>query len=308
MSARLLVAYDGSAAAEIATATAGRLFGDATGRLLTVVDVPPLLVGVQGLDPETVQRGIEALSRETMEAGAALAARGSAGARSAGMALEPVVAQRERATWQTILANADAAGADVIVCGSRGHGGISRSLLGSTSTSVLHHATRPVLVVPEESRPADGPALLAYDGSPGARAAVAAAGRLLSGRPAVIVHVWYSSIRRTLAGRALAGGPIDDLRGFAADYEQAFADAAASVVDEGVTLAREAGLEASGHAVESGSGAWRALAEAADAEHAAVIVSGSRGRGGAAATVLGSVSSGLVHNAHMPTLIVRPDG
>jgi nucleotide-binding universal stress UspA family protein len=41
---------------------------------------------------------------------------------------------------------------------------------------------------------------------------------------------------------------------------------------------------------------------------AAVIVSGSRGRSGVTATVLGSVSSGLVHNAHTPALIVGPVG
>ena len=100
----------------------------------------------------------------------------------------------------------------------------------------------------------------------------------------------------------------DELRAFSADYEQLFADAAASVVEEGVALAREAGLDASGEAIESGAGAWRALAEVAGERGAAVIVAGSRGRGGLASTILGSVSSGLVHNAETPALIVRPGG
>src|SRR3954468_8189132 len=56
-----------------------------------------------------------------------------------------------------------------------------------------------------------------------------------------------------------------------------FADAAASVLEEGVALARDAGLEAFGEAIESGSGAWRALAEAAGDHQASVIVAGSRG-------------------------------
>jgi nucleotide-binding universal stress UspA family protein len=169
---------------------------------------------------------------------------------------------------------------------------------------VLHHSSRPVLVVPVVPATVDGPALIAYDGSTGARAAIAAAGRLLPGRPAVIVHVWYSAVRHTLSGRVLSGGPLRDLRAISADYERAFADAAAAMVQEGVALARDAGLDASGKAVESGSGAWRALAEAAGEDHAAVIVCGSRGRGSLASTVLGSVSSGLVHNAHAPALIV----
>ena len=37
-----------------------------------------------------------------------------------------------------------------------------------------------------------------------------------------------------------------------------------------------------------------------------MIVVGSRGRGAIASTVLGSVSSGLVHNADVPVLVV-PD-
>jgi nucleotide-binding universal stress UspA family protein len=41
--------------------------------------------------------------------------------------------------------------------------------------------------------------------------------------------------------------------------------------------------------------------------HATVIVAGSRGRGGLASTILGSVSSGLVHNAETPVLVVRPE-
>jgi nucleotide-binding universal stress UspA family protein len=96
------------------------------------------------------------------------------------------------------------------------------------------------------------------------------------------------------------------LREFSADYEQYLADAAAAVVEEGAGLAGEAGLDASGEAIESGSGAWRALAEVASERGAAVIVAGSRGLRGMASTILGSVSSGLVHNAELPALIVRP--
>jgi hypothetical protein len=69
------------------------------------------------------------------------------------------------------------------------------------------------------------------------------------------------------------------MREFVADYEKMFAEAADAVVDEGVSLARGVGLEASGQRIESAAGAWRAIAEAANEHNAAVIVAGSRGRG-----------------------------
>jgi nucleotide-binding universal stress UspA family protein len=168
MSARLLVAYDGSTAAEAAVATAGRLFAGSRGRLLTIVDVPPGVAGVRAmgfpLDPQMVEQGIEELSREMLDAGREVAARGVAAAENAALTLAPLAAAREAGTWQDILASAGDMDADVIVCGSRGRGGVARSLLGSTSTGVVHHATCPVLVVPGAPAGADDPALIAYDG------------------------------------------------------------------------------------------------------------------------------------------------
>ena len=46
-----------------------------------------------------------------------------------------------------ILRLADDVGADLIVVGSRGLGGLKSMIVGSTSREVLAHADRPVLVV-----------------------------------------------------------------------------------------------------------------------------------------------------------------
>ena len=56
-----------------------------------------------------------------------------------------------RATAEALAGEAAARGAGVIVVGSRGRSMIREALLGSVARAVLHHAHRPVLVVP--SRP-----------------------------------------------------------------------------------------------------------------------------------------------------------
>ena len=57
-----------------------------------------------------------------------------------------IVVEMGRAV-EVILDAAKNSGADLIVVGSHGHGFWGRSLLGSVSNGVVHHADRPVLVV-----------------------------------------------------------------------------------------------------------------------------------------------------------------
>ena len=156
------------------------------------------------MSPELVEQNVAELERELVAEAEATAAEGAKLAVAMGLAAEPAVARGARQPWEPILAAAAEREADVVVCGSRGRGAVARSVLGSTSSSLLHHAQRSVLIVPEAETLPDGPALIAYDGSPAAREAIAAAGRLLPGRPALVVHAWESPFRRSASGRALS--------------------------------------------------------------------------------------------------------
>jgi len=310
MAASLLIAFDGSAAAQAAVRAGGALFPGARATVLTIHE-PPLSaattfrVGGALMSPELVERNLTALEQELVADAEAAAAEGVRLAEVAGMSAEPAVATGPRHPWEPIVAAAAERDADVVICGTRGQGVVARSVLGSTSSSLLHHAKTAVLVVPEADVPLDGPALIAYDGSPAADEAIAVAGRLLPGGPVLVAHAWESPLRHSLSGRALTGIGVAEIAEFTGDLEAWLREAAEATVADGVELARKAGLRASGEAVESSSTAWQVLAATADARDAAVIVAGSQGHGRVASVLLGSVSAGLVHHAERPVLIIR---
>ena len=222
---------------------AGALFPGARATVLTIQEpaispVTTFRVGGALMSPELVERSLTELERELVADAEAAAADGVRLAEAAGLSAEPAVAPGERQPWGPILAAAAERGADVVVCGTRGHGAVSRSVLGSTSSSLLHHAERAVLVVPEADVPRDGPVLVAYDGSPAADAAVAAAGRLLPGRRALVVHAWESPLRHSLSGRALSGIPVTEINEFTDDFETWLREMAEATVADGVERAK----------------------------------------------------------------------
>jgi nucleotide-binding universal stress UspA family protein len=144
--------------------------------------------------------------------------------------------------------------------------------------------------------------LIAYDGSEHAKAAIARAGETLRHERAVVATAWTSFAESAphLLLRDMVRPVVDDLD--AAGREDAEAMAA-----EGADLARAAGFDAEPRAVEASGPFFTALLEAADAVDASVIVVGSRGRSTLAASVLGSVSTGILHHTRRPVLVVRGD-
>ena len=147
----------------------------------------------------------------------------------------------------------------------------------------------------------DGPLLICYDGSEDAKHAIKRAGRLLAARPALVMTVWQPT---AALGSFSWGGEAAGMVNFV-ELDRAGAEDAGRIAEEGVRLAREAGLEAQPIAIKATGPVWKTIVETADRQDAAAIVMGSRGLTGVRSMLLGSVSSAVVHHADRPTLVVH---
>jgi nucleotide-binding universal stress UspA family protein len=305
---RLLLAFDGSAAAADAIRAAGRLFPGAAAVVLHIRSRPSgaehaALARIAMPDSVTMPAA-ERYDHDARERANEIAARGRRVAEEAGLHATAEV-ETGPSAWRALVQAAQVQDHDVIVCGARGRGAFARALLGSTSSALLHHAARPLLIVPSGAGSLDGPVVIGYDGSDCAREAIITAGRVLPGREAVVVYAWSSPFERTYVGEGFAAVPIDEVEDLTRDLSEILAEQGDQTAEEGAERATAAGLQARGVGTPATAGAWRALAATARAEGAAVLVTGCRGRGTLSGSVLGSVSSALAHNAELPVLVVR---
>ena len=201
-----------------------------------------------------------------------------------------------------IVDEAEAFSADLVVVGSRGHGGIASLILGSVSGEVVDRAPCPILI-------ARGSAVtrvvFATDGS----ASAESAGQVLTSWPMfrnVPVHVvsvadvpqpWHTGIAPTMYAQVIAAYEAD-LKTARAEHER-IAMASAEAL-------RAAGLEATS-ASPTGDAAAEIIA-ASTKGGADLVVLGTRGRTGLTRLVLGSVARNVVHGSGISTLVVRDRG
>jgi nucleotide-binding universal stress UspA family protein len=187
----------------------------------------------------------------------------------------------------------------LVVVGTRGHGGFTGQLIGSVSSQVVSHAHCPVIVARPRGDEADAgtsaPVVVGVDGSAESTAALGFAFEAASGRgvPLVAVYVWqalptgnlgpvdwrhYDPVEaETEAGRLLA----EQMAGWQEQYPEV-------VVDRQAVY---------------GFNPAETLVEAS--KEAQLVVVGSRGRGGFARPLLGSVSQALIHHAHCSVAVVH---
>jgi nucleotide-binding universal stress UspA family protein len=152
------------------------------------------------------------------------------------------------------------------------------------------------------------PAVVAYDGSDEAGAAVRQAAAVLAGRPLIIVTVWEAGLAMASytsgAGDAIMGYvPMDDATVLAVD--ETMSARATQVAEQGAKLAREAGATAEAVVVADELDPADTVASVADARGAAVIVVGSRGLSGIKARLHGSTTHKLLHHTRHPVLVIR---
>jgi nucleotide-binding universal stress UspA family protein len=147
-----------------------------------------------------------------------------------------------------------------------------------------------------------GPILICYDGSDDSKQAVSRAGELFPGQKVIVLHVWEPL--RDVASVP----PVPGLHGMLSagldEMDKIGDEVSKRTAAEGAEQARTAGLEAEPLSVSAHGRAWRNILEVARDRDVPAIVIGQRGIGGAERTLLGSVSTAVVHHANKPVVVV----
>lgn len=194
----------------------------------------------------------------------------------------------------------ESATAYLVALGSRGLGGFSGMLTGSTAVATVAHGHCPVAVIrgePDAPLPSTGPVVVGVDGSPSSTAAIPLAYEAASRRGVdlVAVHAWteFTSDSAYLYARqfvvdwdAVDARQHEQLAERLAGYQEKYPD---------VTVRR----------VVEGGRPSRLLLE--HAKGAQLLVVGSRGHSEFGGALLGSTSQAMIYHAPCPVMVVRPN-
>lgn len=188
---------------------------------------------------------------------------------------------------------AEEPGVGLVVVGSRGHGALAGTPLGSVSHGLSHHCAKPLVVVPS-ARSADVPAsvrkiVVGVDGSAAADSALhwAAEEAVVHGALLEVVTAWsWTTSPPGMLAEAPTGGSLEG--------------AARELLDRSVE-----GITPPPGGVNCTAREGYAPTVLLDmAEMADLLVVGSRGRGMATEMILGSTSHQCVHRSPVPVVIV----
>jgi nucleotide-binding universal stress UspA family protein len=296
---RILLAHDGSSSAAQAAALVQSIAwpADSTVRVVSVVE--PTMValtswagGVADFSAEVDGQINEYYLGELAETVGRLAGP-NRNAESAVLRGRPATA---------IVDDARTFGADLVVVGSRGHGGIASLLLGSVSAEVVDHAPCPVLVA---RQPTLSRVVFATDASPSATSAQDLLSRwpIFDGLPIHVISVahvprpWQTGMATTMYTR-VADAFARDLAEAEKEHQR--------VAEESVAALRAAGRDAVAETPVGDTAAE--IIRAGVKWDADLVVLGSRGRTGLRRVVLGSVARNVVHGSAASMLVVHDNG
>jgi nucleotide-binding universal stress UspA family protein len=198
--------------------------------------------------------------------------------------------------------------AALVVVGARGRGGFAGLSIGSVAAQTAAHATSPVMVIrtydvvpgtdvssPTAAVPHPGPVMVGVDGSTGTQAAIQFAfeAATLRQAPLVALHVWWLLPKHNLGpdgpGHYDLADAQDEARRLLAELVAGWSS---GFPDVPVELRPVQGMNPSYELIQASTGAG-------------LVVVGSRGRGGFAGLLLGSVGRDLVGHANSPVVIVH---
>lgn len=190
---------------------------------------------------------------------------------------------------QVLLDESD--GAELIVVGSRPRSTLASIVLGSVSSAVAAHARCPVVVARQGSEFTEERVTVGVDGSTHSENALAFAFSEadVRGLPLDVVHCWQAV--EMIDPAVWTGEMVEEHLSERQDW-----------LDELVDRHRAGGrVSTSTHVVEG-----RAAVQLTERSRStSLLVVGSRGHGGVAGLVMGSVSQSLLHHAHCPVAVVH---
>ena len=289
---RIVVGYDGSepACQAVRWAAAEAARRDAELIVLHVLDGGVLVLGAAH---DAVARSE---GRRLAAAGAALAVAAAPGLRAVPQTRTGSVAAR------LIEAASDA---DLLVIGSHGHSPSVAGRLGTVAAMVAGHAPCPFVVVRGHHVHGPGPqrrVVVGTDGSPSSRPAVRFAADVAEAAHAslVIVSAWDpDALEQVMLTYGDTGSPLKaesaSWRRRATQEALHQAEHDAHVQHPGLTVVTK---------IHRGEATWALIKAAHDA---ALLVVGTRGRGGLTSRLLGSVGHALIRSAPCPVAVVRAD-
>ena len=146
MSTTIVVGVDGSAGSVHALEFA---LGEARARGAEIKVVSAWHVPVTAYETGWVPVSVDPRDFEKIAKSALDKSLDEAGVEASGVSVTPILREGEAAD----VLVAEARQADLLIVGSRGLGGFKGLLLGSVSQLCAHHATCPVAIVPNSSRP-----------------------------------------------------------------------------------------------------------------------------------------------------------